>query len=533
ARTASPCVIFFDEVDALGGSREGEGAGGVAARVLAQLLAEMDGVGAATSGARRHVVVLAATNRPHALDSALMRPGRFDRLVHVPLPDAPARQAIFESQLSRMHASHELDAKVLAGRTERYSGAEVVMVCREAALHAIRDVVEALGPAALESAGAGASKPCARAEHFEQALAAVRPRITEETIKFYEVLQFSCLSYRFRKLLRGLAAASLAVDAKIISSEKLQEAFQVLAELRTQLGAVRRTALQLDVVGYGAALSACARGGCPWERSLSLLKYVQSHGPRPSVVAFNAGVSSLGKASQWRGCLRLLHSLLDGGVSSSLAADVVTFNAAMQSCCSEEAWQWALTLLSAIDHLGLQPSLVTWNTAANAASCAGCSESEGWSLALRLLLEARVRKAELDVVSFGTALSACEKATQWQWALDLLFGLRSGNLPPSSVSQNSAISACEKAGCWETALLLLGQADARDVISYSAAISACRRGSEWQRSLALFRDLCQNSDLVPNIVAFGAAVDACAGAGQWALALALLQEARLCQLRLD
>lgn len=178
ARAASPCVIFFDEVDSLGSNRE-ESGGGVAARVLAQLLAEMDGIGSAG----RHVVVLAATNRPQALDSALTRPGRFDRLVHVPLPDEAAREAIFQRQLTRMRFSfHELpvtgrsEASLLASHTAGYSGAEVVMVCREAALLAIRASI-ADGKGAL---------PCATASHFNHALQVVRPRITAETVRFYE-----------------------------------------------------------------------------------------------------------------------------------------------------------------------------------------------------------------------------------------------------------------------------------------------------------------------------------------------------------
>merc|ERR1712203_1322014 len=144
ARTAAPCVVFFDEVDAIGANRESEGGGGVAARVLAQLLAEMDGIGSAS--ARRHVVVLAATNRPHILDPAIMRPGRFDRLVHVPLPDLPAREAIFRGQLGKMRVVPVTDGgpdpKSLASRTHGCSGAEVVMACREAALLAIRDALE-------------------------------------------------------------------------------------------------------------------------------------------------------------------------------------------------------------------------------------------------------------------------------------------------------------------------------------------------------------------------------------------------------
>lgn len=198
---------FFDEVDAVGAARDSsEGGGGVGARVLAQLLAEMDGVTAA-GGARRHVVVLAATNRPHILDPALLRPGRFDRLVHVPLPDEAARTEIFRSQLARMRVQAggnesqaagpegkglSLDPASLASRTEGCSGAEVVAVCREAAMLAIRE--------ALESTVAGAnctedatrsdpgedSLPCARPEHFERALSDVRPRIDPATVRFYE-----------------------------------------------------------------------------------------------------------------------------------------------------------------------------------------------------------------------------------------------------------------------------------------------------------------------------------------------------------
>ncbi|CAJ1329555.1 unnamed protein product [Effrenium voratum] len=166
ARQAAPCVIFFDEVDALGASRESEG-GGVASRVLAQLLVEMDGV-----GGTRHVVVLAATNRPQALDSALTRPGRLDRLVHVPLPDEAARLAILQRQLGRMSADRSL-APQLAQSTAGYSGAEVVMVCREAALRAVREAVES------------ADAPKAEAKHFEAALRAVQPRVTPEMAHFY------------------------------------------------------------------------------------------------------------------------------------------------------------------------------------------------------------------------------------------------------------------------------------------------------------------------------------------------------------
>eukprot|EP00927_Polykrikos_kofoidii_P070229 TRINITY_DN6625_c0_g6_i1.p1 TRINITY_DN6625_c0_g6~~TRINITY_DN6625_c0_g6_i1.p1 ORF type:complete len:812 (+),score=140.23 TRINITY_DN6625_c0_g6_i1:100-2535(+) len=191
ARTAAPCIVFFDEIDAIGASREGEGAGGVGARVLTQLLAEMDGIGSsAGSGdisARRHVVVLAATNRPQVLDAALMRPGRFDRLVHVPLPDHSARTAILRGQLARMRISDGIDISALSTRTEWCSGAEVVMVCREAAMMCIRDALEkAEGSDCGDHAVAGGCGPSAGVDHFEKALMLVRPRIDRDTIRFYE-----------------------------------------------------------------------------------------------------------------------------------------------------------------------------------------------------------------------------------------------------------------------------------------------------------------------------------------------------------
>jgi len=181
ARTAAPCVIFFDEIDAIGASREGEGGGGVSARVLAQLLAEMDGVGASGRGiSKRHVVVLAATNRPHVLDTALMRPGRFDRLVHVPLPDDAARSAVFFGALRKMKVNDDPAMLIpdLVRRTAGCSGAEVVMACREAAMLAIRQSI-------AEGASTGIREPSVKREHLLKALESVQPRISAETVQFY------------------------------------------------------------------------------------------------------------------------------------------------------------------------------------------------------------------------------------------------------------------------------------------------------------------------------------------------------------
>jgi len=139
ARQASPCVIFFDEIDALGSER-GSDDGGVSSRVLTQLLTEMDGV----TGLKQ-VIVIAATNRPQVLDPALLRPGRLDRLVYVGLPDVDARRSIWSNSIAQIphDFGDEYDKTVdnLAVITEGYTGAELVMIVKEAAIECIKDAV--------------------------------------------------------------------------------------------------------------------------------------------------------------------------------------------------------------------------------------------------------------------------------------------------------------------------------------------------------------------------------------------------------
>lgn len=138
-RMAAPAVLFFDEVDSLV-SRRGLGYGdsGVSERVISQLLTEMDGV---TS--LRDVVVMAATNRPDILDPAILRPGRFDRLIYVPQPDEKSRVKIFEIYTKDMPLMKDVDLSRLATLTKNYSGADIEALCREAALNALRRDVKA------------------------------------------------------------------------------------------------------------------------------------------------------------------------------------------------------------------------------------------------------------------------------------------------------------------------------------------------------------------------------------------------------
>ncbi|XP_057358585.1 ribosome biogenesis protein SPATA5 isoform X5 [Manis pentadactyla] len=170
ARAVAPSIIFFDELDALAVERgSSSGAGNVADRVLAQLLTEMDGI-----EQLKDVTILAATNRPDRIDKALMRPGRIDRIIYVPLPDAATRREIFKLQFHSMPISNDVNLDELILQTDTYSGAEITAVCKEAALLALEEDIQA---------------KCIMRKHFTQALSTVTPRIPESLRCFYEDYQ--------------------------------------------------------------------------------------------------------------------------------------------------------------------------------------------------------------------------------------------------------------------------------------------------------------------------------------------------------
>lgn len=145
-RQAAPCIIFFDEIDALIPTRSsGPSDTPVTDRVLSQFLAELDGI-----EELKGVLVLAATNRPDRLDPAVLRPGRFDELIEIPLPDAPGRREIFEVHLRGKPLTKKISVDDLAARTEGFSGADIASVCNHAALRAVRKAVAALGSRSAE-----------------------------------------------------------------------------------------------------------------------------------------------------------------------------------------------------------------------------------------------------------------------------------------------------------------------------------------------------------------------------------------------
>ena len=160
ARRQAPCLLFFDEVDALGRKRSlmrhGAGSG-----VISQFLAELDGIQADNRG----VFVLAATNHPWDVDSALRRPGRLDRMLLVLPPDAPAREAILRAHCRDRPMADGVDYASIASRLEDYSGADVAHLCEAAAELALE-----------ESLGASSVRPISSA-HFKRAMKDVRPSI--------------------------------------------------------------------------------------------------------------------------------------------------------------------------------------------------------------------------------------------------------------------------------------------------------------------------------------------------------------------
>lgn len=139
ARKNAPCLIFLDEIDSLVGRRTvggGGGSGSVQLRILSTLLTEMDGIVSASQ--HGHILVVAATNRPDMIDDAVMRPGRFDKLIHVPAPDLQSRLALLQLHARRMPFHPNVQLEKIAARTERFSGADICNLCNEAAIEAFQ-----------------------------------------------------------------------------------------------------------------------------------------------------------------------------------------------------------------------------------------------------------------------------------------------------------------------------------------------------------------------------------------------------------
>ncbi|WP_324662445.1 CDC48 family AAA ATPase [Haloarcula sediminis] len=182
ARENAPTVVFFDEIDSIAGERGGgQTDSGVGERVVSQLLTELDGI-----EEMEDVVVVATTNRPDLIDSALLRPGRLDRHVHVPVPDEEARRAIFAVHTRDKPLADGVDLNSLARRTDGYVGADIEAVAREASMAATREFINSVDP---EDIGDSVGNVRVTMDHFEHALSEVGPSVTEETREQYDEIE--------------------------------------------------------------------------------------------------------------------------------------------------------------------------------------------------------------------------------------------------------------------------------------------------------------------------------------------------------
>ena len=191
ARAASPCVLFFDELDSVGVARSSGGggdAGGAGDRVLNQLLTEMDG-----AGSKKNLFFIGATNRPEILDEALIRPGRLDQLIYIPLPDQIARLGIIKAVLRKSPVAQNVSMEFLAAQCEGFSGADMTELCQRATKAAIRESIAAEEERRKLMSGDDDANmemddpvPVITRAHFEEAMSNARRSVTEYDLNKFE-----------------------------------------------------------------------------------------------------------------------------------------------------------------------------------------------------------------------------------------------------------------------------------------------------------------------------------------------------------
>ncbi|KAH8611769.1 Cell division protein 48 (CDC48) N terminal domain [Trypanosoma vivax] len=193
ARAAAPCVLFFDELDSVAKVRGGSGDGGASDRVINQILTEMDGM-----NTKKNVFIIGATNRPDVLDPAIMRPGRLDQLIYIPLPDKASRVAILRASFRKSPLAKDVDLNLLAASTHGFSGADLAGICQRACKLAIRDSIakelqleEAKRAGALNEDEDIDPVPEITRLHVEEAMRGARRSVSDADIRRYEVFASS------------------------------------------------------------------------------------------------------------------------------------------------------------------------------------------------------------------------------------------------------------------------------------------------------------------------------------------------------
>lgn len=193
ARAAAPCVLFFDELDSIAKARGGNlgDAGGAADRVINQVLTEMDGM-----GSKKNVFIIGATNRPDIIDPAILRPGRLDQLIYIPLPDDKSRVSILKANLRKSPIAKDVDLEYMAKMTHGFSGADLTEICQRACKLAIRQAIEvdiARERQRLQNPDMDMEMdeedpvPEISRAHFEEAMKFARRSVSDNDIRKYEM----------------------------------------------------------------------------------------------------------------------------------------------------------------------------------------------------------------------------------------------------------------------------------------------------------------------------------------------------------
>eukprot|EP00984_Skeletonema_dohrnii_P012067 scaffold4854_cov96-Skeletonema_dohrnii-CCMP3373.AAC.3 len=191
ARSASPCILFFDEMDSIARAR-GSGSGSdTSDRVINQILSEIDGIGSGKT-----LFIIGATNRPDILDPGIMRPGRLDQLIYIPLPDYDSRVSIFKANLRKSPVAEDITFELLADVTDGFSGADITEICQRAAKNAIRESiageierqrrVEAGELTQAEADALPDPVPVITRAHFEDSMSKARRSVGEDVVAQYD-----------------------------------------------------------------------------------------------------------------------------------------------------------------------------------------------------------------------------------------------------------------------------------------------------------------------------------------------------------
>ena len=196
ARLLEPCVIFFEEFECLASARHGDVLNDP---LISQLTISLDYI-----RSNENIFVIAATNRPDLIEPALLRPGRIDQLIYIPLPNLSARLAILQTALRKTSVAHEVDLELIAKLTRGLSGADLVEICQRACMFCVRDIIAANRTKKQERAKQEIEQIVVSKKHFESAMKSARRSVSEQDVyrfdNFNKILtQISSPNFQFPK----------------------------------------------------------------------------------------------------------------------------------------------------------------------------------------------------------------------------------------------------------------------------------------------------------------------------------------------